>query len=223
MRVIECVKTFRRNHAPHLRYAARCPRIWPCEKAFESSAPRAFGRRWRSSQQRERCARGTDRNTRGTDRTRRRSSPRRTIASTFRFNLFDGSFDKHRCAALTATRAALTAHRDVHLLGARSPSTFRFSLFDESFDKHRSLLTCGRALAAAWRPHLRPRGGRVAAAAAALASLALTVTAHSLLISTFFFPKGYLTRSAMSGWGKNDPTNKQTNRQIKGLRPVTPT
>ena len=37
MRVIECVKTFRRNHAPHLRYAARCPRIWPCEKAFRRS------------------------------------------------------------------------------------------------------------------------------------------------------------------------------------------
>jgi len=48
--------------------------------AIASSAPRAFGRRWRSSQQRERCARGTDRNTRGTDRTRKRSSPRRTIA-----------------------------------------------------------------------------------------------------------------------------------------------
>ena len=31
----------------------------------------------------------------------------------------------------------------------------RFNLFDESFDKHRSLLTCGRALAAAWRPRWR--------------------------------------------------------------------
>ena len=58
----------------------------------------------------------------------------------------------------------------------------------------------------------RPRGGRVAAAAAALASLALTVTAHSLLISTFFCSKGYLTRSAMSGWGKNERTNEQTDR-----------
>jgi len=31
----------------------------------------------------------------------------------------------------------------------------RFNLSDESFEKHRSLLTCGRALAAAWRPRWR--------------------------------------------------------------------
>ena len=45
----------------------------------------------------------------------------------------------------------------------------RFSLTDESFDKHRSLLTCGRALAAAWRPRWRRwRSSRQPQAAALL-------------------------------------------------------